>query len=365
MQTQTLLQQLQRGVDEQAFPGAVVIVGKQSGEILFEASVGGETPDGPPMTQETIFDLASISKACGTTLLLMRAAMKGWLSVEKPVAHYLPYFDTDPEKAKVEIRHLLTHTSGLPWWMPFYQKYTSGDPAAPKATTREAKRDVIYRAGTAPLEAKPGVRAVYSDLNFLLLGDLVETLYQKDQDVAFEEEIARPLGTKCHYRPLTKSDWPRSAPTEICPIRKGRVQNIVHDENTWSMGGVAGHAGLFGRAKDLFTIACAMRPDHFISREVLSVFWPDAPPFAGTFLLGWDTPSPSLSGAGRHFSSRSVGHTGFTGTGIWIDRDRELVSILLTNRVYFGRQNEKIKPFRRQYHDVLGEALGWPRIRQE
>jgi CubicO group peptidase (beta-lactamase class C family) len=360
-----LVQLLEDAVKDQAFPGAVVLVGNQSGEILFHEAIGEESPGGPAMTRDTVFDLASVSKACGTTLLLMRAAMRGALQIEKPISHYLPYFGTDNGRDKVEVRHLLTHTSGLPWWIPFYQKYTSGDPSAPKATTPEAKRDVLLRAGTAPLEATPGERSIYSDLNFLLLGDLVESLYQKTQDEAYQEEVASVLGTSCHYRPLSRTDWPSAAPTEICKIRGGRVQSIVHDENTWSMGGVAGHAGLFGRAKDLFTIACALRPDLFISREVLDIFWPGAPPFVGTFLHGWDTPSPVLSGAGRYFSSKSVGHTGFTGTSIWIDRERGLVSILLTNRVYFGRQNEKIKPFRRQYHDALGETLGWSRVRNE
>ena len=363
MLAEILKKELQRGVDEGCFPGAVALVGYQRGDVVACAAAGVTEPEGAPMTPETIFDLASISKACGTTILLMRAVMKGWLQLDKPVAHYLPYFGTEHGRDQVKIWHLLTHTSGLPWWLPFYQKYTSGDEGAPKPGSTEAKRDILTRAGTAALEAMPGERAVYSDLNFLLLGDLVEFLYQKPQELAYQEEIAGPLQSGCHYRPLSVTNWPKAAPTELCAIRGGRVRDIVHDENTWVMGGVAGHAGLFGRAQDLFAVACGLRPD-FISAEVLAQFWPASPPFVGTFVLGWDTPSTTLSSAGRYFSARSVGHLGFTGTSLWIDRDRELVSILLTNRVYFGRQNERLKPFRRQYHDALGEALGWAPLRQ-
>jgi CubicO group peptidase (beta-lactamase class C family) len=366
MLSKIIRKELQRGVDEGCFPGAVALVGYQNGDLIAHEAIGVEEPEGADISTETTFDLASISKACGTTILLMRAAMKGLLQVEKPVSYYLPYFGTENGRDKVEVRHLLTHTSGLPWWVPFYQKYTSEDPNAPKPYSKEAKRDILYRAGTAALEARPGERSVYSDLNFLLLGDLVEVLYQKPQEEAYQEEIATPLQSGCHYRPLSSGKtWPSAAPTEICQIRGGRVRGIVHDENTWVMGGVAGHAGLFGRAQDLFKIACALRPEGFISSEVLAKFWPEVPPFVGTFVLGWDTPSASLSSAGRYFSARSVGHLGFTGTAIWIDRERQLVSILLTNRVYFGRQNDKIKAFRRQYHDALGEALGWDQIREQ
>jgi serine-type D-Ala-D-Ala carboxypeptidase len=364
MLAKVIQQELQRGVDQGCFPGAVALVGYQRGDVVACEAVGVEEPNGALMTSETIFDLASISKACGTTILLMRAAMKGLLQLDKPVAHYLPYFGAGQGRDQVKIWHLLTHTSGLPWWLPFYQKYTSGDAAVPRPGSKEAKRDILTRAGAAALEARPGARAVYSDLNFLLLGDLVEVLYQKPQELAYQEEIARPLQSGCHYRPLSTKNWPAAAPTEACALRGGRVRDIVHDENTWVMGGVAGHAGLFGSAQDLFAVACGLRPD-FISAKVLDQFWPASPPFVGTFVLGWDTPSSTLSSAGRYFSARSVGHLGFTGTSIWIDRDRELVSILLTNRVYFGRQNEQIKPFRRQYHDALGDALGWPPIREQ
>lgn len=379
---QAIQQELERGVQEEVFPGAVALVGYQSGEILALETAGNTEPGGPKMTPDTIFDLASVSKPCGTVPLLMRLVDQGRLDVFAPVAEYLPNFGREDGKEKVQIRHLLTHTSGLPWWMPFYQTYTSGDPNAPRPASKEAKRDVLDRAAAAQLEATPGERAVYSDLNFLLLGDLIEALYGKPQDEAYLEEIARPLQSGCHYRPVVKAPWPPAAPTELCHIwknnqkpptllddpicqqRGGRVRDVVHDENTWTMGGVAGHAGLFGTAMDLYKVACALRHGALVSERALSTFWLPKPPFVGTYVLGWDTPSETLSGAGRYFSFLSVGHTGFTGTSIWIDRERQLVSILLTNRVYFGRQNEKIKPFRRAYHDVLGEALGWTRIRE-
>jgi CubicO group peptidase (beta-lactamase class C family) len=357
--------ELLRGVEEGVFPGAAALLGSQDGKIWATATAGRHEADGPEMTEDTIFDLASVTKACSTATLAMRATAQGKLDPEGRVADYVPDFGREGDRGEVRVWHLLSHVSGLPWWYPFFEKYVEGGPGVPKLGSPEAKRDVIYRAATTPLEAPPGSRCVYSDLNFLLLGDILERAFGKPLDEAFRDEIAIPTGSSAHFRPLAKAPYPPSAPTEYCKHRGAVVRGIVHDENCWSMGGVAGHAGLFGRLRDLFAIACSLKEEGggLVPKEVLKTFWPEKPRSVGTYLLGWDTPSQEASSAGIRFSSRSAGHLGFTGTMIWIDRDRRVVSILLTNRVHLGRENQKIRPFRRQYSDAVGEALGWPAVR--
>lgn len=356
----TIRETLHQGVRENVFPGAVALVGYQQGDILAHEAAGALTPGGAPMEKDTLFDLASVTKACATSLLAMRAYAQGRLDVDAPVARYLPSFGRE----EVRVWHLLAHVSGLPWWFPFFERYAAGGPGVPGVGTQEARQDTILRASRVSSEAPPGAKCVYSDLNFILLGGILEQVFMLPLEEAFAREVARPLGSGAHYRPWLGKSYPPAAPTEYCPMRKTVVQGVVHDENAWAMGGVAGHAGLFGTALDLFAIACALREEgNFLPREVLRRFWSREPSWPGTFVLGWDTPSQAGSSAGRRFSPRSVGHLGFTGTSIWIDRERQLVAILLTNRVHFGRANNAIREFRQNFHDRVGEALDWPIVR--
>jgi CubicO group peptidase (beta-lactamase class C family) len=212
---------------------------------------------------------------------------------------------------------------------------------------------------------------VYSDLGFLLLGELIELVAQAPLDRVFHERIARPLGLRStgfvdlarlrrdKLAPVTDA----IAPTEQCGWRNKLLCGEVHDDNAWAVGGVAGHAGLFSTAADVHALvcwlrACACGSDPALPAELVQRFWTrDATVPESTWALGWDTPSPTGSSAGTHVSPRAVGHLGFTGTSLWIDLERDAHVILLTNRVHPDRHDERIREVRPRVHDAVWEAL--------
>jgi CubicO group peptidase (beta-lactamase class C family) len=351
---------LSAGYAQGLFSGCVALVGQPSGELLYHHAVGRYTPYQEELTETALFDLASLTKACSTSVLCMLAGSENKISLSTPVQHFFPSWRDDPDKASLELWHLLHHCSGLVWWLPFFEKYSL---ETLTEEPRTARRDIISCAASAPLDYLPCSKTVYSDLNFLLLGDILETVYGKTLDLLFAEKIAAPLSLSLRYLPRWLSEKPKAVPTELCPWRKTRLQAEVHDDNAWAMGGVAGHAGLFGTANDLFRLSCALLQGTLVPAETRDSFWNFQPP-VGTFRGGWDSPSSSLSSAGRYFSSESIGHLGFTGTSLWIDRRHDLIAILLSNRVYGGRGSDAIKPFRRQYYDIIGESLGLPMLRE-
>ncbi|MDY6852908.1 MAG: serine hydrolase, partial [Thermodesulfobacteriota bacterium] len=217
-----------------------------------------------------------------------------------------------------------------------------------------------------PLESEPGRREVYSDLNFILLGLILEEIGQARQDVLFNRLIAGPLGLKTiGYRPLDHGSLPlpeNLAPTEKVPRRGGLLRGEVHDDNAAALAGVAGHAGLFGPVREVWRIFRSLRTAHRdepgprpVSPGIVRAFWQRSP--HRTRALGFDTPSPAGSSAGRFFSPRSVGHLGFTGVSLWHDPDKDLTIILLTNRVHPVASNEAIKEFRPHIHDIAAETI--------
>ena len=349
---------LDRAVADHAFPGGVLAVGYR-GELQVHA-FGRQTYDmispatSQAVTPGTIFDAASLTKAVVTTTLVAMQVEAGRLALDLPVARFLPEwnFGPNPEWRKsVTIRHLLTHSSGLPAHRDYFLAVHS-------------KREMVAAICKEPLEYAPGTKTIYSDLGFILLGEILERTTGRTVDQLAFERIFAPLGmTDTGFKPA-KSLEGRIAPTENDTVfRKRLLQGEVDDENAFAMGGAAGHAGMFATAPDLAAF-CQMLLNggmyahrRLLNRATISMFTAPQALAANTFTLGWMATTPDSS-SGRYFSPRSYGHLGFTGTSIWIDPDRRLFVILLTNRVHPTRANDKISAVRPAVHDAVIEALG-------
>lgn len=325
-----------------AAPGAVLAVSFRGARFLY--GTGRLALDDPARPDgNTVYDLASLTKVIATTTLAMQAVALGRLELDQPVAHYLPQF-RGAGKERVTIRHLLTHSSGLRADRPLWRETPDPDSA-------------LRMVNATPLDTTPGARMVYSDLGSIILGEIVERVLHGRLDRLAEHRIFAPLGmTSTRFRPPAGWLW-RVAPTENDTVwRKRIIRGEVHDEKSAWLGGVAGHAGLFGSAADLLTFGEWMlrMPDGATSRE----FTRRQSLVPGSSrALGWDTPSPGNS-AGTLLGPASFGHTGFTGTSIWIDPSRELVIVLLTNRVHPTRNNTRIGPLRIAVADLVVRLLG-------
>jgi CubicO group peptidase (beta-lactamase class C family) len=363
-----LAEYLDASVARHAFPGAVVAVGRRD-TVLFLHAVGHlDYLGGAPVTTRTVYDLASLTKVVGLTTAAMMLVDEGKLDLDAPVTRYVPAFAAGGDS--VTVRHLLTHASGLPAWKPFFQQV-------------RAREEMFALVNAEPLEAAPGTRMAYSDLGAMLLTEVVEHLAGQRLDRFLAARLFRPLGMR-ETRFLPPRSWlARVAPTEVDTTWRHRlVHGEVHDENSASMGGVSGHAGLFSAAPDLARFvqflmrggvtgtrrqdaqtpreggpgaAAGGRP--LVRAETIALFTHVDRPGFSSRALGWDTPSENSS-AGSRLSARAFGHTGFTGTSIWVDPDQDLFVILLTNRVHPTRNNDLIREVRRQVADLAVAALG-------
>lgn len=364
---------LDKAIEAAEIPGAVVLARMhREGEWLEHASVRGLAvlrPERIPMARETIFDLASLTKVMATTTAVMLLVEEGSLALDDPVAKVLPTF-AEREKEGVTLRHLLTHSSGLKPWRAFHEAILErerkkgeqilGTPAAAQWVV-----DSICRSG---LVHEPGAAAVYGDLDFIVLGAVVEAVSHQPLDVFCRERVFGPLGLRhTGFVPLARAEAPEAlrrgfAATENCPWRERILWGEVHDPNASAMGGVAGHAGLFAPADDVMRFAQTLldvwhgRSDAW-PRERLREFLQrqDLPP-GSDWALGWDTPSAGRSSSGSHFSPSSVGHLGFTGTSLWIDLEREAIVVMLTNRVHLIAKKSRFT-LRPRVHDLIREAF--------
>ena len=360
----------EEAVKQGVFPGAVLLVGRGE-HVIYERAFGWRSllPDRTPMRSSSIFDLASLTKPLATTLGIMLLVNEKKVHLDDQITRYLPTF----ANTAIKIRHLLNHTSGLPAWKPYYegviQCVDSGRTGFDGS--RSAKSYILEKVHREAPSGEPGTQARYSDLGFIVLGEIIETISGSNLDVFFHERISQPLKLRStSFLDLTQ--FPRwriqlredeIAPTELCPWRKKVLCGEVHDDNAFAMGGVAGHAGLFSSARDIHIIVakldrCLRAGDSFLSQGLVHEFFTkdDSVPHS-THALGWDTPAPENSSSGIHFSSRSVGHLGFTGTSLWWDLEKNCHVILLTNRVHPNRNNEKIKQFRPKIYDLIMQAI--------
>jgi CubicO group peptidase (beta-lactamase class C family) len=340
---------LRSAIAEGVAPGAAVAVGRR-GRLVHLAGYGAiDTPADAPAVDpsKTLFDLASLTKVVATTTAAMLLEDRGLLDLDRPVREYLPEL-SDPAKAAITPRMLLVHTGGLEAFAPLYHELRG----------REAYLAAINER---PLRAAPGTTTVYSDWDFVLLQLIIERITGEPLDEFVAAHVFLPLGmTSTGYRP-DPSLKQRIAATEVQGFRGGKVHGEVHDENAWALGGVAGHAGLFSTARDLAIFARMMLNggrygELELLRPATVARWTARQDRRSSRALGWDTPSPRSS-AGRHFSPWSFGHTGFTGTSIWMDPTRELFVVLLTNRVNPTRDNPRAGPLRRALADLLQASV--------
>jgi CubicO group peptidase (beta-lactamase class C family) len=313
-----------RGVKAGGFPGASVIVGRR-GYSVFEKGYGrlGWTANSAPVVpDESVYDLASLTKVVGTATAAMILFDEGRLDLNAPVSRYLPAF-SGGQKDQVTVRHLLTHTSGLP----------PGRDLRRLARGPWHARNVVI---STPLACKPGACLVYSDIGADVMAFVVEAIAGQGLDALLDERVFTPLGMNDTWFRPDPAQRHRIAPTEVSPPRGYPIRGEVHDENAWALGGVAGHAGLFSTAADLSIFAQMMlnrgtyNGVRIASDSAVTTFTTRV---TGTRALGWDT-SNGEGTAGEYFGERAFGHTGFTGTSLWIDPDRELFVILLSNRVH-------------------------------
>jgi len=352
-------------------PGAVVCVAYR-GQVVWHEAYGAAalTPEYRPMQRDTLFDLASLTKVIATTSLLLVAHHDGVCRLDDALPRFYPQTRGTPLGC-VTIRQLLAHTGGLAAYLPLYQILLPAGPGCPAATSVAARRrQAIQTILDAPCAYRPGSQKLYSDLGFILLADVVERGYRHTLDRLFHERVARPLGLHCTgYRPLDgASSLPESpaayAATEACAWRGRVLAGEVHDENAWAMGGVAGHAGLFATAADVWRFVHAMLESAAGRRDwlppaLLRASWQrhTMPPDT-TRALGWDTPTPGRSSSGAYFSEQSIGHLGFTGCSLWIDLARQVTVILCTNRVHPSRRAAGITSLRPAVHNLIMRALG-------
>ena len=334
-------------VRDGAFPAAVVEAGRSAGPVWNQAfGTLVRAPDAAAARADTIFDLASLTKVIATTTLAMRAVDRGLLDPDAPLSGRLADWRT-ADRAAVSVADLLAHAAGLTAHLPFFRDC-------------QGRAEFERAIATLPLEYAPRSASVYSDLGFILLGFVLEDVYGATLAAAFRSVAEEHGWGELRFRP--PAAWrPRTAPTEVDPWRGRLLIGEVHDENAWALGGVAGHAGLFGSAlavgcfartiaagfQGRATVASARTFRRFMARSGVP---------GSSRALGWDTMLPTSS-CGTRMSSAAVGHTGFTGTSLWIDPRADAYVVLLTNRVHPTRANEAILRVRPALHDAVMRAL--------
>ncbi|HYW32480.1 MAG TPA: serine hydrolase [Gemmatimonas sp.] len=317
---------VQRGIDAGGFPGASVVVGRK-GYAVWSKGFGSLDWSGRRRVtaQESVYDLASLTKVVATTTAIMVLFDQGKVELDAPVSRYIPSY-TGGMKDQVTIRHLLTHRAGLPAGRELWR--IAGTPV-------QARAAVL----ATPVACAPGRCFEYSDLGADILGFVVEAASGVRLDQFLDSHVFEKLGmTDTQFSPGV-AVVARTAPTEIAPPRGYPLRGEVHDENAYALGGVAGHAGLFSTASDLSVFAQMLLDGgtydgvRIVADSTVSLFTRRA---AGTRGLGWDT-CDGNGGCGSYLSERAYGHTGFTGTSLWIDPDRQMFVILLTNRVHAAK----------------------------
>jgi CubicO group peptidase (beta-lactamase class C family) len=367
-------QALDDAVERRVFPGAVLLVNKD-GQVVYHRAFGHRSlePEVTPMHEETIFDVSSLTKPLATTTAFLILVKEKKLALDDRVTRLFHNFGVHG-KTHVTFRHLLAHSSGLAAWRPYYKEVLKVEKGGRVnfLSSHGAKAfvyDLIHREKP---DSGPGKHAVYSDLNFMLLGHAIEHLSGVSLDRFCQDKVFKPLGMRStsfvdlsllrtrRIVPITEM----IAPTERCPWRKKILCGEVHDDNAFAMGGVTGHSGLFASARDVNQIVSKLSDCYhglatFLPQPlVVEAFTRDKTP-GSTRTLGWDTPSPRESQAGTRFSKTTVGHLGFTGTSVWLDLERKAHVILLSNRIHPSRDNDRIKELRPVVHDLVLEAIGF------
>ena len=347
---------LRRGAAEGVFPGAVLLV-SQGGRILMRRAVGLHSYESPGrVTPATRYDLASLTKPLATTLAVMHLVQDGALRLDDPIGAVLPAF-AGSDKHALTLEQLLSHTSGLPDYRPWYRELAA-------APLPERRHRLQARLRSEPLVYPPGARALYSDLDFMLLGWVVEAVSSRRLDRYVAAAVYAPLRITSVFFIDLQRPRPagRYAPTERCEWRDRVIEGEVHDEHAHALGGIAGHAGLFGTATGVHALIGELlrayhAPDggRVFRHDTVRRFFRRVP---GTDkALGFDMPAAAGASCGSQFPPTAIGHLGFTGTSFWVRLEDATVVVLLTNRVHPTRENIAIRRFRPVLHDAVMEAL--------
>jgi CubicO group peptidase (beta-lactamase class C family) len=376
-----ILSYMQEGIEEGVSPGMVLLVGRM-GEIVFNSAVGRrytkrltESNEEDPkniMSADMVFDVASLTSLVVTTTMVMKLVENGKLKLEDKVSRFVQGFSV-LGKSQISIGHLLSHTSGIAAWAPIFEELVKANSGARLGilTSKGAKDYVVNSLIRMPLKYEPGTKQVYSELGFILLGYVVEMLTGLTLDKAAQKYIFQPLNMKSSsyidlsmikrrgIHPVTEL----IAPTEDCAWRKRILCGEVHEDNAWAMGGVAGHSGLFTNAYDLHIFATEIlaswaNKSDFLKRPTLSHFWraPDVENSEG-WRFGWDTVSRENGLEESQLSKNAVGACGFSGCSVWLEPDKAVNIILMTNRIHPSRSNKKIISFRAGLHSLVIDAL--------
>lgn len=308
------------------------------------------------------FDLASLTKLF-TSTLFARLVDRGWIEYDSKVCSLLPGVPSE-----ITFAHLLSHTAGYMAWRPFWEqmRLEFGGAQGLKLASVSSRQECMRRLVLAVKpDVKPELQMVYSDVSFLILGYALEELLGLPFDEALKRHLFVPLhldsfhfNRTCGVAPKLREELKTYVATEDCPWRGGVLRGQVHDDNCWSMGGYAAHAGVFGQVGDVLKLGHLLLQEKVLQPKTLQTMWSRvAAPLDTSRTLGWDTPSGESS-LGRYFSRNSVGHLGFTGVSLWIDIEHRLSIALLTNRVHPSRNNDAIKGLRVGYHEALAQDLG-------
>ena len=355
-----------KAIEKGELPGAVVLA--RQGEALCYDAVHGlasTSPEQHDARLETVYDTASLTKVMATTAAAMLLVAEGKLELERRVAEILPMFG-ERGKQEISVRHLLTHSSGLRPWRAYFADLRERElrRGVRLLATDDGRESIVNRILRSAPVYDAGEAAVYGDLGFIVLGLVIEAIGGEPLDVLCARRIWKPLGmadTRFHSVPF-EADRARTAATELCPWRDKVLCGEVHDGNAWAMGGVAGHAGVFSTAPDVLRFGLEMLAadrgeSALFPQDVAREFFrrQDLPP-GSDWALGWDTPTAGQSTSGGCFSEHSIGHTGFTGTSLWIDLDAGCVVVMLSNRVHMVAKKSRFT-LRPLVHDLIREAF--------
>lgn len=347
---------LQQGVFCGISTGVSVRASGRRIRALHSAGVTRNDDQGNEVQASTLFDLASLTKPLCTLLCTLHLITKGKLQWQSTLGQLYPR-----DKQHIRLQDILQHASGFPAYHPYFQSFLP-------VQHKKNKKQLLRRIREEPLLYPTGSRSLYSDLGFIALGDWIEQVCECSLHHLFCTQIAAPIGVEdtLLFLPIGESgarNCADIAATEVCQWRQTTLQGAVHDEHCWLMGGVAGHAGLFGTVEAVMRL-CECLLDIWKGRITHPAF--AAPVLIqaltnkhphSSWCLGFDTPTPGTSSSGRYFSTHSVGHLGFSGTSFWIDPEREVVVVLLTNRIHPTRDNVMIRQFRPAFHDHLMQAI--------
>lgn len=378
---------MEKAVRSNVFPAASLLVSKK-GEIVHHKQYGDAR-------EGTCFDVASLTKPVCTATLVAMLAEEGLLKLTDTVYQWLGGARL-PEHKLITVKNLLEHTSGLPAWQPYYRELPLD-----LVGTEGGKRFILDACYHEALIYKPGEGTLYSDIGYILLGEIIEQAAKVSLDTLFNNQIAQSLNLNDTFfvrligKPLTKTakrtfvtadqhvptpkhgmpkereklkpgEHRRFAPTEDCPWRERIIHGVVHDQNAYALGGVAGHSGLFSTAADLHRFIlewtnCYNGNSNWMPKGILNqlVDFNNIKRLkeSDLYIGGWNVPSTKNSSSGRHFSKETIGHLAYSGCSMWIDLKKNFWVVLLTNRIYPSTTNEKIKAFRPLLHDLIYDKL--------